>query len=55
MSGGLTGPEGSLFVLPMMLLITLIAVFTLRRDTTSYAVVPWSSTQPVDSPSGTLA
>lgn len=30
LSGGLTGPEGSLFVLPILLLCSLIAAFTLR-------------------------
>lgn len=39
MSGGSTGPEGSLFVLPIMLLITLIVITTLRRSDTS--VLPW--------------
>ena len=39
MSGGSTGPEGSIFVLPIMLLITLIVITTLRRSGTS--VLPW--------------
>ena len=39
MSGGSTGPEGSLFVLPIMLLIALIVIATLRRSRTS--VLPW--------------
>lgn len=39
MSGGSTGPEGSLFVFPVMLLIALIVVTTLPRSTTS--VLPW--------------
>ena len=34
MSGGTTGPEGSIFVLPMLALFTLIIIFTLPR--TSY-------------------
>jgi hypothetical protein len=55
MSGGLTGPEGSLFVLPVMVLITLIIVLTLRRDPTAYAVVPWTGADSATSPSGTLA
>ncbi len=38
-SGGSTGPEGSVFVLPVMLLIMLIVVTTLRRPRTS--VLPW--------------
>lgn len=35
MSGGLTGPEGSLFVLPIMVLITIAAVLTLPRRNAS--------------------
>lgn len=38
-SGGSTGPEGSVFVLPIMLLITIIVITTLRRSGTS--VLPW--------------
>lgn len=38
-SGGSTGPEGSLFILPIMLLITLIVITTLPRSRTS--VLPW--------------
>ncbi|HEV2579072.1 MAG TPA: CPBP family intramembrane glutamic endopeptidase [Acidobacteriaceae bacterium] len=44
MSGGSTGPEGSLFVLAIMLLITLIVVTTLRRSGTPVSgtsVLPW--------------
>ncbi len=36
MSGGLTGPEGSLFVLPVMLCITLVIVFTLPKRPTPF-------------------
>ena len=35
LSGGATGPEGSVFVLPVVLLIALLIAFTLRRETTS--------------------
>lgn len=35
LSGGLTGPEGSIFVLPIMLLITISAVLTLPRRNAS--------------------
>lgn len=37
LSGGATGPEGSLFVLPVMVLITLTAAMTLPRRRTSFA------------------
>jgi hypothetical protein len=36
MSGGLTGPEGSLFVLPVMVCITLVIVFTLPKRPTTF-------------------
>jgi hypothetical protein len=35
-SGGATGPEGSIFVLPVMAVIVLIAAFTLPRTRTSF-------------------
>lgn len=35
-SGGATGPEGSVFVLPVMLVIVLIAAYTLPRTRTSF-------------------
>jgi uncharacterized protein len=35
-SGGATGPEGSIFVLPVMLLIVLLAALTLPRTRTSF-------------------
>lgn len=35
LSGGLTGPEGSIFVLPIMLLITIVAALTLPRRNAS--------------------
>ncbi|HTU60556.1 MAG TPA: hypothetical protein VMF89_19025, partial [Polyangiales bacterium] len=38
LSGGATGPEGSVFVLPVMLLITLVAVLTLPRTNRSFSV-----------------
>jgi hypothetical protein len=44
MSGGLTGPEGSLLVLPIMLLIALIIVTTLPRDATRSTGLPWGIT-----------
>jgi uncharacterized protein len=40
-SGGATGPEGSIFVLPVMALIALVAAFTLPRTDRSF---------PIDSP-----
>lgn len=36
MSGGLTGPEGSVFVLPVMVCITLVIVFTLPKRPTPF-------------------
>ena len=36
LSGGLTGPEGSIFILPMLLLIALIILFTLPRARDGY-------------------
>lgn len=36
LSGGTTGPEGSIFVLPVMVVITLIAAVTLPRTRTSF-------------------
>jgi len=35
-SGGATGPEGSIFVLPVMAVIVLVAAFTLPRTRTSF-------------------
>jgi hypothetical protein len=35
-SGGLTGPEGSIFVLPVMLCITLVILFTLPKRPTPF-------------------
>ena len=40
LSGGTTGPEGSIFVLPMMVVITAIAVLTLPRTRTSFLAHP---------------
>ena len=40
MSGGLTGPEGSLFVLPVMVCITLVIVFTLPKRPTPFDADP---------------
>jgi hypothetical protein len=57
MSGGLTGPEGSLFVLPVMLLIVLVIALTLRRGISSSSL-PWAGaepTEPAGASSGTLA
>ncbi len=31
MSGGTTGPEGSVFVLPVLVLVSFIIIFTLPR------------------------
>jgi hypothetical protein len=33
LSGGATGPEGSIFVLPLLALLCLIIIFTLSRAT----------------------
>lgn len=44
MSGGLTGPEGSLMVLPVMLVIALIIVTTLPRHATRSTGLPWAIT-----------
>lgn len=41
LSGGATGPEGSIFILPILGLISLIIVFTLPR--TQYGVAPQRS------------
>lgn len=38
-SGGATGPEGSIFVLPVMVVITLVAALTLPRNRISFAPV----------------
>jgi hypothetical protein len=40
MSGGFTGPEGSLFVLPVMVCITLVIVFTLPKRPTPFDADP---------------
>ena len=40
LSGGATGPEGSIFVLPVMAVIMLIAAFTLPRTRTSFLARP---------------
>jgi|SRR5215472_3564848 len=39
-SGGATGPEGSIFVLPVMIVITVIAIYTLPRTRTSFLAHP---------------
>jgi hypothetical protein len=44
MSGGSTGPEGSLFVLPMLLLIALIVIMTLPQDTRT-STLPWPNAE----------
>jgi hypothetical protein len=54
MSGGLTGPEGSLFVLPVMLLITAAIVLTLPRRSASREA-PWAATGSSSASGGTLA
>lgn len=38
LSGGATGPEGSIFVLPVMVLITLVIAFTLPRTDRSFSI-----------------
>jgi hypothetical protein len=45
MSGGLTGPEGSIFVLPVMACITLVIVFTLPKRPTPFDAEPRSASQ----------
>jgi hypothetical protein len=40
LSGGLTGPEGSIFVLPVMVCITLVIVFTLPKRPTPFDADP---------------
>lgn len=40
LSGGLTGPEGSIFVLPVMVCITLVIVFTLPKQPTPFDAEP---------------
>jgi membrane protease YdiL (CAAX protease family) len=52
-SGGTTGPEGSVFVLPAFLFIALIIHFTLPRR--SYPLTPDQSPPPPKPPSWTLA
>ena len=47
LSGGSTGPEGSIFVLPVLLLLTLIILFTLPRTHNGYArQLPTESIEP---------
>ncbi len=51
MSGGLTGPEGSVFVLPVMVLITIAAVLTLPRRKASLLL--WNNIEtPLATPVG---
>jgi len=40
LSGGATGPEGSIYVLPVMVVLVLIAAFTLPRTRTSFLSYP---------------
>ena len=37
LSGGATGPEGSIFILPMLFLVTIIILFTLPKNDNNYA------------------
>lgn len=50
LSGGFTGPEGSLFVLPVMLCITLVIVFTLPKRPTPFDAEEASAPQDILSP-----
>ena len=43
LSGGSTGPEGSLFVLPVMLLIAVVIAITLRRQGGEAVDQPWTA------------
>lgn len=43
LSGGATGPEGSLFILPVMALIVAVIVFTLPRTNAGYVALPEQS------------
>jgi hypothetical protein len=54
MSGGLTGPEGSIFVLPVMACITLVIIFTLPKRPTPFDADPGVAPQdlPVNSAQG---
>ncbi|HEY6413125.1 MAG TPA: CPBP family intramembrane glutamic endopeptidase [Edaphobacter sp.] len=36
LSGGATGPEGSILILPMLFLLVLVIIFTLPRDSSKY-------------------
>ena len=47
LSGGATGPEGSIFVLPVMFLIVLIAALTLPRTRTSFLIHSTSEQTPL--------
>jgi uncharacterized protein len=37
LSGGTTGPEGSIFILPVLFLVTIVIIFTLPHSPNSYA------------------
>jgi hypothetical protein len=50
MSGGLTGPEGSIFVLPVMACITLVIIFTLPKRSTPFDADPHVAPQDLLSP-----
>jgi uncharacterized protein len=43
LSGGATGPEGSIFILPTVALIALIIIFTLRRTNAGYTPIATQS------------
>lgn len=48
LSGGATGPEGSIFVLAILFLIVLIILFTLPRTSQSYAPILPLRQQPIE-------
>jgi uncharacterized protein len=48
MSGGATGPEGSIYVLPMLAIISLIIIFTLPRANHAYPQDIQGNLQPLD-------
>lgn len=50
LSGGTTGPEGSIFVLPILALLCLIILFTLRRATYGVANPALAPDRPIPTP-----
>jgi uncharacterized protein len=55
MSGGLTGPEGSVFVLPVMVLIAIVIAITLPRDPRTPTASIWTAPTPAPAGDSTLA